>query len=82
MRQRKQEELEFQVKGRTDSCKTVSDIVYFEKCQHAGLCAFAGSDGSTRIGKICKILRKNWQGKGFVRTHAAYIVALRYCRKV
>ncbi len=33
MRQRKQEVLEFQVKGEIIHTK-VSDIVYFEKCQH------------------------------------------------
>ena len=53
MRQRKQEVLEFQVKGEIIHTK-VSDIVYFEK---------------------------ELAGKGFVRTHAAYIVALKYCKK-
>lgn len=79
MRQRKQEVLEFQVKGEIIHTK-VSDIVYFEKCQHH-VYVHLRDQTVLCIRKNMQDFEKELAGKGFVRTHAAYIVALKYCKK-
>lgn len=79
IRQRKQAVLEFQVKGEIIHTK-VSDIVYFEKCQHH-VYVHLRDQTVLCIRKNMQDFEKELAGKGFVRTHAAYIVALKYCKK-
>ena len=70
IRKRNQEELEFRIK----------DIVYFEKYKHQVYVHLADQTVLT-VRENMQDFEKELAGKGFVRTHAAYIVALRYCRK-
>ena len=58
----------------------MSDIVYFEKCQHH-VYAHLRDQTVLCIRKNMQDFEKELAGKGFVRTHAAYIVALKYCKK-
>ena len=70
MRKRNQEELEFRIKGELIHVK-LEDIVYVHLADQTVL----------TVRENMQDFEKELAGKGFVRTHAAYIVALRYCRK-
>lgn len=79
IRKRNQEELEFRIKGELIHVK-LEDIVYFEKYKHQVYVHLADQTVLT-VRENMQDFEKELAGKGFVRTHAAYIVALRYCRK-
>lgn len=79
MRKRNQTVLEFQVKGEIIHVK-LADIVYLEKYQHH-VYVHMKDQSVLCVRKNMQDFEKELAGKGFVRTHAAFIVALRYCRK-